>query len=120
MSCPLQKVLEGLVIGDDAIVHDNKLMFVVRYLRMAVEDGWLTMCGPSRVCNASMTVEVGVQVDITAPELCVRLVHQGIDFAWRLDDYRSACVCARAVLNHARTLLNSAVGRAICYNTPSN
>lgn len=55
-----QKVLEGLIVGDDAIVDDNKLVFVVRYLRTACEDGWL-MCGPTYVCNASMTVEVGVR-----------------------------------------------------------
>lgn len=76
-----QKVLEGLVVGDDAIVDDDKLMFVIGYLRMAVDHSWLTMCGPPRVCNAGMTIEVGMQIDVTAPQLCVCLVHQRVNFA---------------------------------------
>ncbi len=70
-----QEVFEGLIVGDDAIMYDNKLMFIIRYVRMAVDGGRLPVCCPSCVRNASMTVKVGVQVYVATSQLSVCLIN---------------------------------------------
>jgi len=70
-----QEVFEGLIVGDDAVMYNNKFMFIIRYMRVAVDGGRLPVCCPSCVRNASMTVKVGVQVYVATSQLSVCLIN---------------------------------------------
>lgn len=54
---------EFLVVRDNAIVHDNKLVLGVRSVRVAVDRRWLSVCGPSCVRHADVRAESLVKVD---------------------------------------------------------
>ncbi|KAA6428122.1 MAG: hypothetical protein FRX49_02783 [Trebouxia sp. A1-2] len=47
-----QEVFEGLIVGDDAIMYNNKLMFIIRYMRVAVDGGRL----PVYVATSQLSV----------------------------------------------------------------
>lgn len=50
-----QKFPQGLVVGDDAIVDDHKLLACIRHMWMAIDCIWRTMRRPAGVCNAGVT-----------------------------------------------------------------
>ena len=56
VSLALQKQLDILVIGDDAVVNDHKLIPIVRTLRMGVDFGRNAVGCPTSVRNSNMDV----------------------------------------------------------------
>jgi hypothetical protein len=54
----------NLIVGDDAIVHDQELITGARRLRVTVSGGGHTVCSPPGVGNSSMHIECGIQVHL--------------------------------------------------------
>lgn len=57
MASLFQKCFNVLVIGYDAVVHNDKGMFHIGALWMGINFAWYTMGGPSCVSDANMNID---------------------------------------------------------------
>jgi hypothetical protein len=108
-----QEVLQGLVVGDDAIVYHHKLVLCIRDLRVAVCCRRNSMRGPTRVRDASMIVQRLVQVDSLLHCLLIGQFDQCIHLARGLDDHWRADNAGTGMLEHYRRFAAVGVGNPI-------
>lgn len=92
-----QKVFEGVVVCDDAIVDHHKLVGWVRDVGVGVSRGWGTVGCPAGVGDADLGIDDGVEVDALFLEGGVGELHEVIDLPRRLDNRAGIAVRVHAV-----------------------
>ncbi len=85
-----QQLLDGLVVGDDAIVDHSELVQRVTGVRVRVSGLGRTVSGPASVRNPSVIVQNNALVNPLVLQLQFGLCLQGVNVASRLDDQRIA------------------------------
>ncbi len=85
-----QQLLDGLVVGDDAIVDHSEFIQRVTGMRVRVSGLGRTVSGPASMRDPSVIVQNSVLVHPLVRQLQFGLGLQGVDVASRLDDQRIA------------------------------
>lgn len=80
-----QKLFDVFVIGDDTVVHDDKLVRLVRTVRVAVERRRCAVRRPTRVRDADMCRKRVIQIGARLPNLFLERFHLSLS----ADDLRS-------------------------------
>jgi len=85
-----QQLLDGLVVGDDAVVDHSEFVQRVTGMRVRVSGLGRTVSGPASVRNPSVIVQNNALVNPLVLQLQFGLCLQGVNVASRLDDQRIA------------------------------
>ena len=102
-----QQLLDGLVVGDDAVVNHSEFVQWVTGMRVRVSGLGRTMSSPASMRNPSVIVQ-DVVVNPLVLQLQFGLCFQGVNVASRLDDQRVAGLwLLQNAMLQSMTLLNS-------------
>ena len=103
-----QQLLDGLVVGDDAVVDHSEFVQWVTGVRVRVSGLGRTMSSPASMRNASVVVQDDGVVNPLVLQLQFGLCFQGVNVASRLDDQRVAGLwLLQNAMLQSMTLLNS-------------
>ena len=102
-----QQLLDGLVVGDDAVVDHSEFVQRVTGMRVRVSGLGRTVSGPASMRNPSVIVQDNVLVNPLVLQLQFGLCLQGVNVASRLDDQRIAGLwLLQNAMLQSMTLLN--------------